>query len=277
MRDIATFFPMDSGEVRMLEEFESQLWRRRLSPHTIRLRLSYARRMLAALDPQTATRAEIERWIDAHDWSAESVNTAVTSIRSFFAWQKDAGHREDDPGDSIPYVQVTHHRARIAQEEQITAALEVADPQTAAIILLGAACGLRRHEIAKVHVRDIDGEFLTVLGKGGRVRVVHMPPELRQLIPFLGDGYWFPGGDNGHLSGTTIYRRIREHVHVNPHALRHRAGTVVYRGTGNNLRVTQEFLGHASPQTTALYVHVTRDDMRQASAAARIDYERIAA
>jgi site-specific recombinase XerD len=44
----------------------------------------------------------------------------------------------------------------------------------------------------------------------------------------------------------------------------------VFEGTGSNLRVTQDFLGHASPEMTSRYVHVTREDLRRASQAARL-------
>ncbi|HIF24358.1 MAG TPA: hypothetical protein EYQ27_21225, partial [Gemmatimonadetes bacterium] len=63
---------------------------------------------------------------------------------------------------------------------------------------------------------------------------------------------------------------IRRAVGANPHSLRHRAGTVVYEGTGHDLRVAQEFLGHSSPEMTARYVHVTRPDLLRASQASRL-------
>jgi hypothetical protein len=51
---------------------------------------------------------------------------------------------------------------------------------------------------------------------------------------------------------------------------RHRAATVVYRGTGYDLRLTQVFLGHSSPAVNAIYVHVEREDLQRASATARL-------
>jgi len=67
-----------------------------------------------------------------------------------------------------------------------------------------------------------------------------------------------------------VWRRLSVLTNTNPHSLRHRAGTVVYRGTGNDLRLTQEFLGHTSPAITAIYVHVEREDLQRASEAARV-------
>lgn len=67
-----------------------------------------------------------------------------------------------------------------------------------------------------------------------------------------------------------MYSRIKRVSGLNPHSLRHRAGTAAFQGTGNNLRVAQEFLGHASVATTQRYVHVTREDMRRAAEATRL-------
>ena len=40
------------------------------------------------------------------------------------------------------------------------------------------------------------------------------------------------------------------------HSLRHRYGTQMYAVSGFDLRLCQEFLGHSSPATTAMYVAV---------------------
>lgn len=72
-----------------------------------------------------------------------------------------------------------------------------------------------------------------------------------------------------HVTPETVYNKIHKAV-GNTHSLRHRAATAVYRGTGNDLRVTQEFLGHASPAMTARYVHVTDRDLELAAIAAQL-------
>lgn len=141
--------------------------------------------------------------------------------------------------------------------------------------MLGAECGLRVHEIAKLQRRERQDDWLTVIGKGGQQRTVHTSPELAALLDELEakhpDSQWyFPSRTGGHVTTETLRVWSRRELGTNPHSLRHRAGTTVYRGTGNNLRVAQVFLGHRYPATTAIYVHVEREDLLQAGEAARL-------
>lgn len=255
----------------LLDEFTDYLRRRRRAPATIRNRRAVVARMLVELDPFTVTLFELDEWVHGHWTADESVNAAVSALRGFYRWLHASGRRGDNPAAELETVTVERRPARIAADSDIMAGIDRADTATEAMIRLGAECGLRRHEIAKAHADDVEaGEWLHVIGKGGKHRIVHLEHELRALVVRLGPGYLFPGGTDGHLHPNTVYERIRRVVGANTHSLRHRAGTVVYEGTGRDLRVAQEFLGHSSPEMTARYVHVTRRDLLRASEAARL-------
>lgn len=249
---------------------------RRLRPNTVRLRSFYAEKLLDAFpDVTQTTAADLSAWVASRpDWSAETVNAAISTARSFYAWAVVVGLIPTSPAATLNLVRVPNKTAPIASDDAILWAVVRAPNEDAAMILLGAECGLRVHEIAKLHTQDRDGEWLTVIGKGGQSRRVHISPELAIFLDGIesrhGFGYYFRGKRGGHIVIQTVYRHIKRWTGMNPHSLRHRAGTTVYRATGNDIRLAQVFLGHASPETTARYVHVEQEDLIRASRGSRM-------
>ncbi|MBD3941942.1 tyrosine-type recombinase/integrase [Microbacterium sp. NEAU-LLC] len=249
---------------------------RRCSASTVRLRSSYLTRLAAEVDLVAATALQLQTWIAAHpQWTPRTVNAVVATLRSFYRWAVEAGVVSRDPSTWLrPVKLVDVDDARIASPEQIAAGLASGRLEVRVVTMLGAEGGLRVHEIAKLHERDRDGQWLSVLGKGGRLRRVRVSPELGAALDELRakhpDAGWYFPSRGGHVSTQTVRNWTRRELGTNPHSLRHRAGTTVFKRTGNNLRVTQVFLGHASVATTAIYVHVEEDDLIEASAASRL-------
>lgn len=145
-----------------------------------------------------------------------------------------------------------------------------------AIILLAATMALRRTEIASLHPKQRDGNKLTIMGKGDRVRTLTLDvvtlSVLRDIEALQGcENYYFPGRFGGHLHPCTVYRWVKRHVgeqwHL--HSLRRRAAKVGFTKT-RNIRAVQEFLGHESLNTTQLYINVTEDEVAAVAQAASL-------
>lgn len=251
---------------------------RRLSSNTVRLRSVYLAQLAADFELLTITTAQLRTWIAAparREWSAQTVNAATATFRTFYRWAYEVGRIASDPAAPLRTVAVPARKPRIASRDQIAAGMASKRIEVRAMTLLGAECGLRVHEIAKLQKRERHDDWLTIIGKGGQQRTVHTSPELAGLLDRLDakhpDSPWFfTSRTGGHTTTETLRVWSRRELGTNPHSLRHRAGTSVYQGTGNNLRVTQVFLGHRYPATTAIYVHVERDDLLAASAASRL-------
>jgi integrase/recombinase XerD len=149
------------------------------------------------------------------------------------------------------------------------------------------ACGLRLLEGVQLQVKDIDSERKMVhvhRGKGGKDRYVPLPDATLSLMR----RYWsthrnpvwlFPSVHasqppervNHPMHITGVQKAFRAALHASRvnkaasvHTLRHSYATHLMEA-GVQLQVIQNYLGHASPQTTLIYTHLTSTVHAQAS------------
>lgn len=266
--------------IQLTEQFTLFMRRRRRAAGTIRLRLFYLEKFARFLEPRALVEASTDdmyNFIDTNQqWAGGTQQSVVATLRSFYGWAHTKGHLREDPSEELWAEKVHRPPARIASEEAIRRSLDGATDEEQAMILLGAECGLRVAEIANLNHADRHGDFLTIIGKGNKQRTVHLSHELATLLTMIENttmkfGNYFPGQyPRKPIHPSTAWRRITKILGSNPHSLRHRAGSVAYKKSGNDLRLAQVMLGHSSPVTTAIYVHVQDDDLRRASHATRI-------
>lgn len=222
--------------------------------------------------PGTVTFDALASWLAAHDWSPNTRRAYRGSLRAFWSWLMATGRAADSPAHLLPPVKVPRGRPRPTPEAAYREALTAADDRARLAIMLAAQCGLRRSEIARVRREDLEpdlvGHALRVAGKGGHVRIVPLPTELASTILARPAGWLFPSSHGGHLTphhlGKIVSRNLPDGFTT--HTLRHRCGTVAYRET-RDLRAVQELLGHAKPETTAIYTQVPDGALRATVAA----------
>lgn len=141
--------------------------------------------------------------------------------------------------------------------------------------------GIRRSELVALRLTDVDLETRTLTvrhGKGGRSRVV---PLRDDLIALLRD--WLelrPDGDHDLLFTNRIGQPLGKHGlqeafrravraaaierrGVSIHTLRHTFASTLLQN-GADLVSIQTLLGHTSLDTTAVYLHVQMDGLREA-------------
>lgn len=250
----------------LLAAYTQEMTARGHSRETLRTRRSYLDRFAATHEP-AATRTELVEWLAGPAWAPATRKSAQGALRSFYGWMVEAGHLEHSPAACLRPVRVPRGLPRPATEAQVEAGCGAACPDTALMVRLAAELGLRRSEIARLRTRDVTPWGLHVRGKGGRDRVIPLPADLRRELGDRPAGWVFPGRFTGHIHPATVQRKVREAAGVAPHAHRHRFGTRAYAGTRDMFAV-QRLMGHASPETTQVYVELSGDGLVAAVQAA---------
>lgn len=262
---------------RSIEGWTDTLKAAGLSAQTIKSR-RYKMVHLAALlmpsGPEDVTTEQIVQVFARQQWKPETRKAYRNTISSFFRWLHKSGRRSDDPSLDVPRVKKPHAHPRPCPDRYIAAAMEMATTSERLMIRLGAECGLRRGETARVHsddvVADNAGRSLIVRGKGDKQRIVPLPDDLAGII-MDARGYLFPGRFGGHVEesyiGDHISRLLPDGYAA--HTLRHRFATTAYAAT-HDLFVVAELLGHESVETTEHYVAMPDGRLREATAAVRL-------
>lgn len=248
-----------------------------LSAQTIksrRYKMVHLAVLLMPSGPKDVTTEQIVQAFARQQWKPETRKAYRNTISSFFRWLHKSGRRSDDPSLDVPRVKKPHAHPRPCPDRYIAAAIEKATSSEKLMIRLGAECGLRRGEIARVHsddvVADSAGRSLIVRGKGDKQRIVPLPDDLACII-MDARGYLFPGRFGGHVEESYVGDHIS---HLLPdgyaaHTLRHWFATTAYAAT-HDLFVVAELLGHESVETTEHYVAMPDGRLREATAAVRL-------
>lgn len=128
------------------------------------------------------------------------------------------------------------------------------DPRLTCWVLLGAFAGFRASETARIAGEDLRGDSVRVLGKGGRIDVLPIPPVLAEALQsFAAAGPLWPSMTGRQVSARVAWQARKAGVlQFRYHRLRHRFGTAVYR-VDRDLLLTQRLMRHESPETTAGY------------------------
>lgn len=246
---------------------------------TVTSRAKFARSRLAAWGhPSTWDLSTMQRYITWDDSGAEprrraawTASTYRNHLHNFGGWCGVAGLLPpgSDPFAGLRTVQRPSKTPRPLSEPQVAAVLADADDDQRAWLLLALHAGLRAHEIAKFRGEDIGEDYVYVEGKGGKRALIPTHRDLWELAQSRPHkGYWFPGGESGHLStekvSASVGRLFRRHgLSGSVHRLRHTFGTRLV-SSGVDLRRVQTLMRHSSLATTEGYLAVSDEGLRDA-------------
>jgi integrase/recombinase XerC len=158
-----------------------------------------------------------------------------------------------------------------------------------AVVLAMLFGGLRAGEVRRLLLADVDigARMVRVVGKGNKERVVPVdrvfftevaaylraerPPGCATpecFVVLRGPTRGQPMTEAGMRSVFRVHRNRSGATRVRPHRLRHTYGTEL-ASAGVDLLVLRELMGHASPETTAAYIHLSPETLALAYRDAR--------
>ncbi|MDD4979463.1 MAG: site-specific integrase [Gallionella sp.] len=267
---------------RMLDDMRM----RKLSPKT---QIGYIRsvRQLAAYlkrSPDTATAEELrsyQLYLIDHGTSAVSINNALSGLKFLYEQTLD----RPELMRKMQSVPVPHKLPVVLSRDEVArllAAVSNLKHQTALSVAYGA--GLRVSEVCALKVSDIDSQRMALRieqGKGSKDRYAMLSPVLLEQLRHwwryaqaqgkMREGGWlFPGQDPiDPLTSRQLNRAIHaaaDEAHIDKrvsmHTLRHSFATHLLEQKVD-IRVIQVLLGHRKLDTTARYVQVATDLLRE--------------
>jgi site-specific recombinase XerD len=209
-----------------------------------------------------------------HKLAVGTVANYVAALRFFFVKTL----RRQLFRDFLPYPKRRDRLPTVLSLEEVARLINAAGTlyrRTLLMTLYGT--GMRRAELARLKVSDIDGQRMMIRvdrGKGGRSRDVPLSPTLLETLR----EYWrwrkpktylFPSrnprrGPDQPISDKTLWIACREAARqaglskrISPHTLRHSWATHLLEA-GTDLRTIQVLLGHGDLETTAQYLHLSQ-------------------
>ncbi len=240
----------------------------------------------AAIGPEDV-RAHLAALAD-RGLSPRSQARAVAAMRSYLRWAAREHRFASDPAALVRVRRPPGRLPHALGHGEVGRLVTVTVPggrrpqRDRALLEVLYACGLRVSEAAtlEVHQVDLDAGYVTVLGKGGKERVVPLGQHAQEAIrAYLGgerprllrgrpSRWLFVRAGGRPLSRQSVWKLVRARAraaaveqHVSPHTVRHTFATHLLGG-GADLRIVQALLGHADIATTQIYTHVAPERLR---------------
>lgn len=223
--------------------------------------------------------------VNVRKWSRTACTIAICGIKFFYTYTIKKEWTTLDlvrpaPEKKLPDI--------LTQDEVLTIIDKVKMRRHQVCLTTIYAMGLRLQEGTHLQVSDIDSARMLIhihRGKGNKDRYVPLPenllPILRKFWVTHRNPKWiFPAPGRGGIHMTTAdksmpissvqiafkdaLRKTRISKKVSVHSLRHSYATHLLEN-GVDLRTIQEYLGHNSPKTTAVYTHLSAQIIQNTS------------
>jgi site-specific recombinase XerD len=222
--------------------------------------------------------------------SKATIARRLHGLRSFWTCLLQFGHANCDPVREVSVPKYERSLPKYLPAEDLQKLLDASERSPSvlcgfrnyAMMWLLIFTGMRRTELIELKLNDVSLREGTVRirGKGQKERVV---PLVERAVDAVSDWLELRPGHKGHdyLFTTSrgnrihpsrmqrIWRSILERTDIDDdgvslHTLRHSMATLLLQSGDASLPEIQRVLGHSRLDTTAIYLHVTEGELREA-------------
>ena len=210
--------------------------------------------------------------------SPGSVEHRISALRFFFVRTL---HRHEFR-EFLPYPKVQRKLPNILSREEVARLIEASSSLfERALLMVLYGTGMRRAEIARLKIADIDSQRMiihVVNGKGGKDRDLPLSPALLETLR----AHWRWLKPRTYLFPSRLHRDAEQPItdkivwrvcsearkragirkRVSPHLIRHSWATHLLEA-GTDLRTIQLLLGHEDLETTARYLHLSSQHLHK--------------
>jgi len=218
--------------------------------------------------------------------SKRSVNRKLAALRTFFKWLRKDGKLEENPMTRIQGPKGEKRLPVFVKESELDPqkvnALFASDFEglrNSLIVELFYQTGMRLSELIDLKDAAVNQQYIKVLGKRNKERLIPIAPELLLKINQYRAAKRALGLDhpnlllriNGQaLYAQLVYRLVKEVLGTlsgvekrSPHVLRHTFATHMLNN-GAGLETLKDLLGHANLSATQVYTHNSFAQLRKA-------------
>jgi integrase len=241
----------------------------------------------APANPKRVYRRHVEQWMERPELRPQYRRARLSALRGFTKWCVAEGYMVKDPTLTVPMPKVGPQLPKRLTHDEATKLVDATshDLRLRLIVLLMLQEGLRRIEVSRLNVEDVDWaeRSMVIRGKGGQGCETDSLPITDETWRAL-DAYL---ASEGHSHGPLIRNKVRAHGRMaatsiselvraamvdagikrpgdrlrTPHSTRHTMAHDVLSRT-SDVRAVQQALRHRSVRSTEVYLRGQTSELR---------------
>ncbi len=263
----------------IISSFEKYLFGKRYSESTVKTYTSFVEDFIDFIQPKPIselTNRDVEKFFEdifaPRKYSISSQRQFISALKLFSVFHKDCNI------DNLELARPKKDKLLptvLSQNEVIKILQCTINLKHRAILGLLYASGLRIGELINLELKNIDIDRRQVhiqIAKGRKDRYVtladsYIPLLINYLNSYKPEKYFAEGNVATKYTANSVRAFLKRSCKlagirkvVTPHTLRHSFATHLLEN-GIDLRFIQELLGHARPETTMIYTHVSKKSL----------------